>query len=518
MTSQAIRDPLADHLITPQNSAFLLIDCQPTQFATVRSMDQDLLLENIVSTVKTVKAFGVPIVHSTVNVAPDNSSRRVPSSRSCLQDDEPLDRTTMNSWEDVEFVAAVRATGRRETHPLRAVDRGLHGVRGPRCPARGLRGVSRRRRDRRHLAGGSSRRASRDASRPERSRSAGYPLPASCSAIGPVSKQFRRSSRSSSPTACLKDSVEAPYDLPSTFTTTSFPTSIGRPRTRTGMPQEASLRRAGVSTARSRTSTRPGSTSRSRRSARLACTSATMRRRGCSRAGSTSTSRVIKRDRPDRFGAFAALPLPDVDGSLDQIEYALDVLELDGVSMMTNAGGSYLGDSRFDPIFAELQRRAAVVFVHPTASPDPIAHTLGLPDTLLDYPVDTSRAIAKLHYSNTFARTPDVKYVFVHAGGTIPFLASRFAIVDEMDVIPGAQERGAFADALPRLYWDTASAFSDPCFTCCDPSPGSETSCSEPIIRIPATRSRSVAYVSFQTPLSSTTANATPFWVGRPLG
>jgi 6-methylsalicylate decarboxylase len=170
----------------------------------------------------------------------------------------------------------------------------------------------------------------------------------------------------------------------------------------------------------------------------------------------------VRRDRPDRFGAFAALPLPDVDGSLDQIAYALDVLELDGVSVMTNAGGSYLGDSRFDSVFAELQRRETVVFVHPIASPDPIAHTLGLPDTLLDYPVDTSRAIAKLHYSNTFTRTPDVKYVFVHGGGTIPYLASRFAIVDEMDVIPGARERGAFADVLPRLYWDTASAFSDP--------------------------------------------------------
>jgi len=170
----------------------------------------------------------------------------------------------------------------------------------------------------------------------------------------------------------------------------------------------------------------------------------------------------IKRDRPDRFGAFAILPLPDIEGSLEQIAYALDVLELDGVSMLTNAGGSYLGDARFDPVFEELQQRAAVVFVHPTASPDPIAHTLDLPDSLLDYPVDTSRAIAKLHYSNTFARTPDVRYVFSHAGGTIPFVASRFSIVDDMDVIPGAQERGAFADALPRLFWDTASAFSDP--------------------------------------------------------
>jgi aminocarboxymuconate-semialdehyde decarboxylase len=170
----------------------------------------------------------------------------------------------------------------------------------------------------------------------------------------------------------------------------------------------------------------------------------------------------IKRDRPDRFGGFAALPLPDIEGCLEQIEYAFDVLELDGVSVMSNAGGRYLGDSLFDPVFAELQRRGAVVFVHPTASPDPIAHTLGLPDALLDYPVDTSRAVAKLHYSNTFARTPDVKYVFAHAGGTIPYVSSRFAIVDEMNVIPGAAERGPFAEAAKRLHWDTASAFSDP--------------------------------------------------------
>jgi aminocarboxymuconate-semialdehyde decarboxylase len=167
----------------------------------------------------------------------------------------------------------------------------------------------------------------------------------------------------------------------------------------------------------------------------------------------------IRRGRPDRFGAFATLPLPDVGGALEAIAYAFDELALDGVSLLSNAGGTYLGDGRFDAVFAELQRRAAVVFVHPNASPDPIAHTLGLPDALLDYPVDTSRAIAKLHYSGTFTRTPAVKYVFAHAGGTIPFVASRFAIVDEMNVIAGATP---FADVLPRLCWDTASAFSDP--------------------------------------------------------
>jgi len=114
MTSQAVRDPLADHLLTPQNSAFLLIDWQPTQISTVRSMNQDLLLRNAVSTVRTVKAYGVPVVHSTVNVASGQQQPTVPELAELVQDDEPLDRTTMNSWEDVEFVDAVRATGRRK--------------------------------------------------------------------------------------------------------------------------------------------------------------------------------------------------------------------------------------------------------------------------------------------------------------------------------------------------------------------------------------------------------------------
>jgi 6-methylsalicylate decarboxylase len=165
---------------------------------------------------------------------------------------------------------------------------------------------------------------------------------------------------------------------------------------------------------------------------------------------------------PARFGAFACLPLPDVDGSLAELSYALDVLELDGIVLFSNARGVYLGDRRFDPLFEELDRRRAVVFVHPTASPDPAAHSLGLPDSLLDFVVDTSRAIAHLHYSNTFARTPNIKYIFSHAGGTIPYLASRFAVVDEMSVIDGQAERGTAADTFRRLYWDTALSWRDP--------------------------------------------------------
>ena len=156
------------------------------------------------------------------------------------------------------------------------------------------------------------------------------------------------------------------------------------------------------------------------------------------------------------------MPLPDVDGALEELTYALDVLKLDGVVLFSNSNGVYLGDKSFEPVFAELERRAAVVFVHPTASPDASKAGLGLPDTLIDFTADTTRAVAQMHYSNRFARTPDIKYIFSHAGGTIPYLATRFAIVDEMKVIPGHEERGSAADTFRRLYWDTALSWKNP--------------------------------------------------------
>jgi nicotinamidase-related amidase len=112
MTSAPVRDPLSDHLITPENSAFLLIDYQPSQIAGVHSMDRSLLLKNAVSTVRTIKTFGVPVVHSTINVASGRGQPTLPELASLLEDDKPLDRTTTNSWEDIEFLQAVRATGR----------------------------------------------------------------------------------------------------------------------------------------------------------------------------------------------------------------------------------------------------------------------------------------------------------------------------------------------------------------------------------------------------------------------
>ena len=114
MTSAPVRDPLSDHLITPQNAAGLLGDYPPAQLAGVHSMDRDLLVKNTVSTVRTVKAFDVPVVHSTINVASGRGQPTLPELAGLLTGDKPLDRTTTNSWEDIEFRAAVHATGRRK--------------------------------------------------------------------------------------------------------------------------------------------------------------------------------------------------------------------------------------------------------------------------------------------------------------------------------------------------------------------------------------------------------------------
>ncbi len=109
-----IRDPISDHLITPQNSALVVIDYQPPQVGNMRSMDRDLLVKNIVSTVKIARVFGLPIVHSTVNVKSGRNTPTIAPLAELLGDHPPIDRTSINAWEDADFVRAVRATGRRK--------------------------------------------------------------------------------------------------------------------------------------------------------------------------------------------------------------------------------------------------------------------------------------------------------------------------------------------------------------------------------------------------------------------
>ena len=112
--STPIRDQVGDHLLTPKNSALLVIDYQPSQIGAVRSMDRDLLLKNMVSTAKVAKLFGVPIVHSTINVKTGRGQPTLPPLAEVLADNPPIDRTSTNAWEDPDFLTAVRATGRRK--------------------------------------------------------------------------------------------------------------------------------------------------------------------------------------------------------------------------------------------------------------------------------------------------------------------------------------------------------------------------------------------------------------------
>ena len=113
MTSEPTRDPVADHLLTPNNSALIVIDYQPQQVQLVNSMDRDLLIRNIVSVARTAKAYGLPIVLSTVNVA-NGQGPTIPELKEVLSDSVEIDRTQMNSWEDIEFRRAVEATGRKK--------------------------------------------------------------------------------------------------------------------------------------------------------------------------------------------------------------------------------------------------------------------------------------------------------------------------------------------------------------------------------------------------------------------
>lgn len=114
MTSEAIRDPVKDHLLTPQNSAFIIIDYQPVQVNSIASMDRQLLINNIVGTAKAAVAYGLPIVHTTVNVKTGVNKPPIPQLRKVLGKFPTYDRTTINSWEDVEFRKAVEATGRKK--------------------------------------------------------------------------------------------------------------------------------------------------------------------------------------------------------------------------------------------------------------------------------------------------------------------------------------------------------------------------------------------------------------------
>jgi predicted TIM-barrel fold metal-dependent hydrolase len=185
---------------------------------------------------------------------------------------------------------------------------------------------------------------------------------------------------------------------------------------------------------------------------------ARIRARICNEFG----AQMIK-DHPKRFGMFAAIPLPDMEGSFKEIEYALDTLKLDGIGLLTSYNGKLLGDPAFAIVFDELNRRKAKVFVHPTMSccgnifPE-------VSGPIIEFPTDTARTVTSLALSGTMARCPDVTFIFSHGGGSLPSIVQRLAIpVTEMKPEERTKRLPRGLDyELKRQFYDLASVGSSP--------------------------------------------------------
>ena len=185
--------------------------------------------------------------------------------------------------------------------------------------------------------------------------------------------------------------------------------------------------------------------------------------RALSRACNEYGAELIARHR-DRFGMFATLPLPDVEASLAEISYAFDTLKLDGVGLLTSYDNKWPGDPAFARVFDELNRRKAVVYFHPTASERCEGLIPGIPEPILEYVFDTTRAIVSLLYSGTLSRCADIRFIFSHGGGTLPYLADRIASLARRpwegklrELVPKGVEY-----ELKKLYYDAVSIVGNP--------------------------------------------------------
>lgn len=184
-----------------------------------------------------------------------------------------------------------------------------------------------------------------------------------------------------------------------------------------------------------------------------------------SRSGAVDLARAVNDEaaatiaaHPGRFAAFASLPLPWVDEAVGEAERALDGLGLCGINVLTNLGGTYLGDDRFEPLWAELDGRSAVVFLHPTSPTCWDQVSLGRPRPMLEFPFDTTRTVTDLIYTGVLDRHPAIRWIVPHAGGTLPFLARRIAGMARLLDPSGSISAASVLDALGRLHYDLAGS------------------------------------------------------------
>lgn len=169
------------------------------------------------------------------------------------------------------------------------------------------------------------------------------------------------------------------------------------------------------------------------------------------------------RDHPGRFGLFASLPLPDVEAARAELAYALDDLGADGVVLLTNVEGVYVGDERFDPLFADLDRRRAVLFLHPTSPACFEATSLGYPRPMLEFLLDTTRAVADLVLRGRLERHPRIELIVPHAGAALPVLADRIAGLAGVFSL-GGRDAGEIdvIGTLQRLHYEIGAGFPFP--------------------------------------------------------
>lgn len=167
----------------------------------------------------------------------------------------------------------------------------------------------------------------------------------------------------------------------------------------------------------------------------------------------------LARDYPKQFGFFATLPMLDVDGALAEIAYSVDVLKANGIAMLTSYDGKWLGDKAFAPIMDEINRRKLVVYTHPSNTKCCVNLQEGVPGSTIEFATDTTRTITSLLFSGTATRCPDIKFIFSHAGGTMPFLVERLVMLPRLNanfgkILPSDQ----VVPTLKRFYYDTAQA------------------------------------------------------------